>query len=115
MTNPEKSSGATSIHLPGLSAPPSKGRYFSKWTLLVLPLGYLWYHLIDTIGLEWTTDPQYSYGLVVPLLVVGLLLRRWQHVAGRQCGSVAGNPWQAVLLCGLLASTPFTSPEGKAG
>jgi exosortase len=104
MTNPEKSSsGAASIHLPGPSATPGKNRSLLKWALLVLPLGYLWFHLIDNLFLEWTTDPQYSYGLVVPLLMVGLLLRRWQHIAGHQCASVAGNPWLTILLCGLLA------------
>lgn len=74
-----------------------------KWVWLVLPLGYLWFRLIDDLRLEWSTNPQYSYGLVVPLLVVGLLLRRWQQPAGRYCGSVAGNPWPAILFCGGLA------------
>jgi hypothetical protein len=34
--------------------------------LLVLPLGYLWFHLIDNLQLEWSTNPQYGYGMVVP-------------------------------------------------
>src|SRR5271170_1071982 len=102
MANPQPS-GTKSIHLPGRSAASGKKRFLLKWVLLILPLGYLWFHLLDNLRLEWTTDPQYSYGMVVPLLVVGLLLRRWQHVAGRQCASMAGNPQLAVLLCGLLA------------
>jgi exosortase len=103
MNNSEESSDAASIHLPGQPATPGKSRYLLKWALVILPLGYLWFHLVDNLFLEWTTDPQYSYGLVVPLLVVGLLLRRWQHIAGHKCASVAGNPWLAVLLCSLLA------------
>jgi len=103
MANPEESSGAASIHLPGQPSAPGKGRSLAKWALLILPLGYLWFHLLDNLRLEWTTDPQYSYGLVVPLLVIGLLLRRWQHLAGRPCASVAVNPWPAVLLICLLA------------
>ena len=74
-----------------------------QWAFIALPLGYLWFHLIDNLRLEWSSNPQYSYGLVVPLLVIGLLLRRWQHVGKRQIGSVAENPWPAVLLCGLCA------------
>jgi exosortase len=73
-----------------------------QWVLILLPLGYLWFHLIDNLRLEWSSNPQYSYGLVVPLLVIGLLLRRWQHIAGHRDPSVAGNPWPAVLLCGLV-------------
>src|SRR5471030_2505640 len=102
MAKPEKSSDAASIHSPGQPATPGRNRYILKWALLVLPLGYLWFHLIDNLRLEWSSNPQYSYGLVVPLLVIGLLLRRWQHTAGRQYGSFAANPWLAILLCGSL-------------
>ncbi|HUD46574.1 MAG TPA: exosortase/archaeosortase family protein [Candidatus Baltobacteraceae bacterium] len=41
-------------------------------------LGYLWYSVIDQLRGEWTVNPQYSYGWVVPFLCVGLLLRRLQ-------------------------------------
>ena len=100
MSNPKQSSGAASIATNRKSE--IGNRKLVEWGLLILPLGYLWFHLINNLRLEWTTDPQYSYGLVVPLLIVGLLFRRWQHLEGRPCGSVAGNPLLAVLLCGLL-------------
>lgn len=45
---------------------------------MLLPVGYLWFRLIDNLRLEWATNPQYSYGWVVPFLCLGLLLRRWQ-------------------------------------
>ncbi len=70
--------------------------------LLVLPLGYLWFHLINNLRLEWSTNPQYGYGMMVPLLIAGLLLRRWQH-ASHEPGALASNPWPAILLCmGLM-------------
>jgi len=103
MANREASAGAASVHLPAQPENLGKGRFLLKWAMLVPPLGYLWFHLINNLRLEWTTDPQYSYGLVVPLLAVGLLMRRWQHLEGRPGRSAAGNPWLAVLLCGLLA------------
>jgi exosortase len=53
-----------------------------EWVLIILPFAWLWFHLIDNLRLQWTTDPQYSYGLVVPLLAAGLLLRRWQRTSG---------------------------------
>jgi exosortase len=46
------------------------------WTPIALSLGYLWFRLIDNLWPEWITDPQYSYGMIVPLLCVGLILRR---------------------------------------
>jgi exosortase len=48
-----------------------------KWILVFAPIGYLWFRLINNLRPEWTTNPQYSYGWVVPFLCVGLLLRRW--------------------------------------
>jgi exosortase len=86
-----------------ISAAPERNRVILKWALLILPLGYLWFRLIDDLRLEWATNPQYSYGLVVPLLVIGLLLRRWQHAKNQNCFSVAENPWLAVWFCGGLA------------
>ena len=103
MANPEESSGAASVHPPSQPSAPGKGRSLANWALLILPLGYLWFHLLDNLRFEWTTDPQYSYGLVVPLLVIGLLMRRWQHCAGRPCASAAVNPWTAIFICGMLA------------
>ena len=103
MANPEESSGAAFNHLPGQPAAAGKKRFLLKWALLILPLGYLWFHLINNLRLEWITNPQYSYGLAVPLLAVGLLLRRWKHMSGRPFASEAGNPLLAAWLCGFLA------------
>jgi len=48
-----------------------------KWLLVLFPLAYLWFRLINNLRLEWTTNPQYGYGLLVPFLCIGLLIRRW--------------------------------------
>jgi len=52
--------------------------YRIKWAVALLPFGYIWFHLINNLRLEWSTNPQYSYGWVVPFLCLTLLLRRWQ-------------------------------------
>ena len=98
MAKSEPSSAVASFDSPAPPAATGKMRFVLKWALLVLPLGYLWFQLIDNLELEWSSNPQYSYGLVVPLLVLGLLLRRWQHAAGRLYGPPAVNPWPAVFL-----------------
>ncbi len=51
-----------------------------RWLFLFLPIGYLWFRLINNLWPEWMTDPQYSYGLLVPLLCLGLLIRRWSSL-----------------------------------
>jgi len=74
-----------------------------KWMCLALPVGYLWFRLLDNLRLEWESNPQYSYGLLVPLLVAGLLLRRWQRGAFTTPTPPAEISKSAWLFCGLLA------------
>jgi exosortase len=40
-------------------------------------LGALWLILIDQLRLDWSTNPQYSYGWLVPLLALYLFWQRW--------------------------------------
>ena len=51
-----------------------------KWAVVVLPLAYLWFRLINNLRIEWSTNPQYSFGWIVPILCLGLLVRRWQSL-----------------------------------
>ena len=77
---------------------PANGRCW-RW-----PLGYLWFRLIDNLRLEGSSNPQDSYGLVVPILVAGLLLRRGHHAKQiPRDDSTAGNFLLLFLLCGALA------------
>lgn len=102
MSTPQEPS--TAVPVPAPKTPASgKNSAILKWLLLFLPVGWLWFHLISNLWPEWETNPQYSYGMVVPLLVVGLLLRRWMNYQGNPQGSPVANPWMIVLLAGLLA------------
>ena len=74
-----------------------------KWVVIWLPLAWLWFRLLDNLGPEWSADPQYSYGLVVPVLVVGLLARRWFDFKNDLQNPSIANPWSGVWFCGLLA------------
>lgn len=90
---------------PASPAPSQTERSWWRWILL-LPFAWLWFHLIDNLRLQWITDPQYSYSLVVPILVLGLLVRRWHHYAGvrlpdapaRQSGLLAAAILGLILL-----------------
>ena len=37
-----------------------------------------WVAVIRILWNDWRIDPQYSYGILVPLLVLGLLMKRWE-------------------------------------
>jgi exosortase len=80
-----------------------------KWALLILPFAWLWFHLIDNLRLQWATDPQYSYGLVVPLLTAGLLMRRWQRFSGVPLPteeSKNSSVWMTLILFLILLYFP---------
>ena len=44
--------------------------------LSLLITGTVWFVVIRMIQNDWRIDPQYSYGLLVPFLVIGLLIKR---------------------------------------
>ncbi len=50
---------------------------FISWFAILLPFAWLWFRLIDYLRVEWSSNPQYAYGWVVPFLCVGLIGKRW--------------------------------------
>jgi exosortase len=98
-------SDSPSIQPSGVHSPNEKKQEKIAWLLMLLPLGYLWFRLISNLQLEWNSNPQYSYGLVVPLLVVGLILRRWHQamrVAQTSETSVKASWWLMLLVPAFL-------------
>jgi exosortase len=55
---------------------PSARRHLSS-VLWLAPLVWLWFVLINDLRVEWTVNPQYSYGWAVPFLCVFLV---WQRI-----------------------------------
>jgi exosortase len=73
---------ALSDNDPARGASKTQRAVFPGWFLaaaVILPLGYLWFRLINNLRLEWSTNPQYSYGWVVPFLCLSFILQRWQN------------------------------------
>lgn len=89
------------------AASPRQDNHWMKWLMIVLPVGWLWWHLISNLWPEWDTNPQYSYGLVVPILVGGLLFRRWVSLPKGLKASPSGNPWLLVVLIAGLSLLLF--------
>jgi exosortase len=102
------------------SGVPESRRSLVWWSCAFLPFGYLWFRLINNLRLEWDSNPQYSYGFVVPILSLGLLMRRWTDLPAAGEISRAGQRRAAVLFCAFAilylpshlieAATPYWRP-----
>ena len=81
--------------------------------LCALPLAWLWFVLINDLCVEWTVNPQYSYGWAVPFLCAFLL---WQS-AKREAPSGKRSAPCALLfaLCALLYAPTRLIEEANPG
>ncbi len=75
----------------------------SRW-ITVLALAALWIGLFNQLRVEWTINPQYSYGWGVPFLAVCLFRNRWKDRPQPQNG-----PWSKgfIVAAGFLAMSLF--------
>ena len=48
------------------------------WLLAFVVFGALWLELVNQLKPEWWLNPQYNYGLIVPLLALYLFWKRWR-------------------------------------
>ena len=60
-----------------------------RQALCATPLAWLWLVLINDLRVEWSVNPQYSYGWAVPFLCAFLFWQRFQR-------SVVSGQWSAV-------------------
>ena len=58
-----------------------------------------WFLVIKILWRDWSADQQYSYGFLVPLLMLGLFLKRWSILPARDTPSKEGS-----VIAGLTAS-----------
>lgn len=70
--------------------------------MAALVLGVLWLLLFDALNIEWTVNPQYTYGWAVPLLVAFLLFKRWHTRPARNPARLGGRFWLFVAALALL-------------
>lgn len=65
------------IAAPAAQGSITHGRPATRW-MAICVVGFVWIELINQLKAEWWLNPQYNYGLIVPLLVAYLFWRRWQ-------------------------------------
>ena len=93
-----------------------------RQTLCALPLAWLWFVLINDLRVEWTVNPQYSYGWAVPFLCAFLLWQRVQKAEGREQKAEIHFSFQlskfqlfALALCALLYAPTRLIEEANPG
>ena len=74
---------------------PATTRKRTGWIIAILIFGFLWFELINFLKAEWWLNPQYNYGLIVPLLSLYLFWRRW---LSRPTPMAATAAWLAIIL-----------------
>jgi exosortase len=88
-------------------------RILYPYRALALALGlltFLWFILINQVRVEWSVNPQYSYGFVVPLLCLAFLLQRWLSFLKAQAlqpRTGAHRVSALLLFCFALAYLPI--------
>ncbi len=59
------------------STPQALSRRAISWFAVAI-VGLVWLELVSRLHFEWSVNPQYGYGWVVPLLTVFIFARRWE-------------------------------------
>src|SRR5712691_8261923 len=84
-------------------APVSRAR--SKragWLLAIVAFGLLWFELINQLKAEWWLNPQYNYGLIVPLLALYLFSKRWRNRPAAAPSATTGFAITVMFFCAAL-------------
>ena len=68
----------TIVQPAAMATATSEGTTTTGWLLVVVAFGLLWFELVNQLKGEWWLNPQYNYGLIVPVLLIYLLWKRWQ-------------------------------------
>jgi exosortase len=82
-------------------------------------LAWLWFVLINDLRVEWTVNPQYSYGWAVPFLCVFLFWQRVQKSVVRpptsDLRSPSSVPYLLIAFCALLYAPTRLVQEANPG
>ena len=82
-----------------VSAPIAKK---TSWLIVLVVFGLIWFELINQLKAEWWLNPQYNYGLIVPLLALYLFWKRWRNRPPPAPRITTGIPIALILFCAAL-------------
>ena len=72
------------------------------WLIVLAVFGLLWFELINQLRAEWWLNPQYNYGLIVPLLALYLFWKRWRTRPNPEPPLATALPILLILCCAVL-------------
>ncbi|HEV3244581.1 MAG TPA: exosortase/archaeosortase family protein [Chthoniobacterales bacterium] len=72
------------------------------WLVVIIVFGVLWFELINQLKPEWWLNPQYNYGLIVPLLALYLFWKRWRNRPTPAPPAATTLPIALILFCAAL-------------
>src|SRR5438094_4951143 len=72
------------------------------WLIAIVLFGLLWLELINQLKAEWWLNPQYNYGLIVPLLALYLFWKRWRNRPAPAPPAATGFPIALILFGATL-------------
>jgi exosortase len=102
------------IH-PAISRGTFRNRSFwVQVALLTLLVGFLYYHIMGLLVLDWWNDPNFSHGFLVPLFSALVVWRERKEIASLPAepswfGAVVVAGAMAVLIVGVLGAELFLS------
>src|SRR5882762_510498 len=82
-----------------LSAPSAKK---TSWLIPLVVFGLIWFELINQLKAEWWLNPQYNYGLIVPLLALYLFWKRWRNRPPPAPRTTTAVPIALIAFCAAL-------------
>src|SRR5213082_1859775 len=74
----------------------------TTWFVLVAVFGFIWFELVNQLKTEWLLNPQYNYGLIVPLLALYLFWKRWRNRPSPAPRATTAVPIALILFCAAL-------------
>ena len=72
------------------------------WLIAAAGFALLWLELVNQLRPEWWLNPQYNYGLIVPLLVIYLLFKRWRNRPAPDTPTRRGLPIALIVVSAAL-------------
>jgi exosortase len=72
------------------------------WVIVLVIFGFVWFELINQLKPEWWLNPQYNYGLIVPLLAIYLFWKRWRTRPAPEAPVARALALAVLFICAVL-------------